>query len=66
MNKERTAKLLKELRGKKSVEEVANALGVSVSSVTKYESGERFPTDQIKKKYADLLGRTVQFIFFRD
>lgn len=66
MNRERTAKLLKELRGKKSVEEVANALGVSVSSVTKYESGERFPTDQIKKKYADLFGRTVQFLFFRD
>ena len=46
-------KKLKELRGKRSYKEIANALGISESAYVKYERGERIPRDSIKKKIAD-------------
>lgn len=39
---------LVELRGSKTQEEVANAIGVSVSALSMYERGERIPRDNIK------------------
>jgi transcriptional regulator with XRE-family HTH domain len=56
-------KLVK-LRGKKSPEEVAKAIGVSLSSYIKYERGERNPSDAVKRRIADYYGRTVGYIFF--
>ena len=44
---------LRELRGKRSREETARAVGVSVS-----------PRDEIKLRLADFFGKTVQEIFF--
>lgn len=52
------------LRGKKSREEVANAVGISVSAISMYENGERIPRDDIKIKLATYYGKTVQEIFF--
>lgn len=56
-------KLIK-LRGEKSREEVAKAIGISVSAISMYENGERVPKDSIKIKLAQYYGKTVQEIFF--
>lgn len=61
---ENIAKRLVELRGDKSREEVAKAIGVSKSAIAMYETGERIPRDPIKLKIADYYGKTVQEIFF--
>ena len=57
---------LRELRGKKTLAQVAEDLGISASSLAMYERGEREPRDEMKRKLASYYGRTVQFIFFRD
>jgi transcriptional regulator with XRE-family HTH domain len=56
-------KLMK-LRGKKRPEEVAEAIGVSLSSYIKYERGERNPSDSVKIRIANYYGLTVGYIFF--
>ena len=65
MDKQYTAETLKRLRGNKTQEEVAKAVGVTISAVSMYENGERVPRDEIKKKLAEYYGRTVQYIFFK-
>lgn len=47
-----------------SREDVANAIGVSVSAISMYENGERVPRDCIKIKLAEHYGVSVQDIFF--
>ncbi|MGH0800783.1 helix-turn-helix transcriptional regulator [Bacillus cereus] len=64
MNYERMAKNLINLRNKKSREEVARAVGISVSTLQMYENGQRIPRDNIKIKLANFYGVTVQKIFF--
>ncbi|WP_336770693.1 helix-turn-helix transcriptional regulator [Bacillus bombysepticus] len=64
MNYERVAKNLINLRNEKSREEVARAVGISVSTLQMYENGQRIPRDNIKIKLADFYGVTVQTIFF--
>lgn len=58
------AEKLIELRGKKSREEVAKALGLSISAISMYENGERIPRDSIKIKIANYYNKSVQEIFF--
>lgn len=53
------------LRGDKSREEVANAIGVSKSAIAMYEQGERIPRDSIKLKLAEYYKCEVQDIFFQ-
>lgn len=53
-----------ELRGIEKRENVANAIGVSLSAITMYENGERTPRDSIKIKLAEYYNKTVQEIFF--
>lgn len=60
----RMGKTLKELRGEKTLSEVAKAVGVTTSSMSMYESGERIPRDQIKMALANYYGRSVSYIFF--
>lgn len=55
---------LKKFRGKKTIREVADAVGVSESAYIKYERGERNPSDPTKLKLAEYFGRSVGFIFF--
>ncbi|HDR8171077.1 TPA: helix-turn-helix transcriptional regulator [Bacillus thuringiensis] len=64
MNYERVAKNLINLRNEKSREEVARAVGISVSTLQMYENGQRIPRDNIKIKLANFYGVTVQIIFF--
>ena len=58
------AKRLIEARGDKRREEVAAAVGISLSAIAMYETGERMPRDEIKVRLADFYGKTVQELFF--
>ena len=55
---------LRTLRGEKTLEEVAKALGVTSMAVSLWERGERVPNDDMKIKIAALYGRPVTDIFF--
>ncbi|MCD8146751.1 MAG: helix-turn-helix transcriptional regulator [Clostridiales bacterium] len=50
MDSEKIAKKLIELRGEKSRETVAKALGISISAIGMYETGARIPRDELKTK----------------
>ena len=56
-------KLIK-LRGKRSQEEVATAVGISKSALSMYENGERIPRDEIKIRLARYYNESVESIFF--
>ena len=66
MNRETIARKLTELRGDKSAQEVAKAVGISTSALWMYENGERVPRDEIKIKLAEYYDSTVESIFFCD
>lgn len=55
---------LRALRGSRSQEEVAKALGISQSAYSFYEADARIPRDKIKVRIADYYKRSVQSIFF--
>ncbi len=59
-----TAEKLVAARGERRRDEVANAVGVSVSAIAMYENGDRIPRDEIKIKLADYYKTTVQKLFF--
>ena len=58
------AERLIKARGSRRREEVAAAVGVSLSAIAMYENGERVPRDETKVKIADYFGMTVQELFF--
>jgi len=64
MNAVLIGKKLAELRGKRSQETVANAVGISVSALSMYETGNRIPRDEVKMKLAEYYQTSVQKIFF--
>lgn len=51
-------------KGYKDVEELANILGISASYYYKIEQGKRTPGIILAKSIADVLGKTVDEIFF--
>lgn len=57
-------KKLTKLRGNKSQDIVANAVGISRSALSMYEQGNRIPRDEIKLKLADYYRKSVQELFF--
>ena len=59
-------KRLRELRGSRSLVEVAKALEVSVVAVSLWERGERMPSDDRKVKIANYYKRSVNSIFFKE
>ena len=66
MNKKAIGLKLKELRGDKTMQEVAKAVGISQSAISMYEHGERVPNDNIKKALAKYFNTTVEKIFFTE
>lgn len=62
--KKTTAELLVEARGEKSRQEVANAVGISLSALSMYENGQRVPRDEIKMALAKEYNKTVQELFY--
>lgn len=64
MNREIIANRLISLRGQRSQEEVASAVGISSSALSMYENGERVPRDEIKVRLAEYYKTSVEQIFF--
>ena len=64
MDSEKIAQTLVELRGARPRAEVATALGVSVSALAMYETGDRIPRDETKRKIAQYYEKTVEEIFY--
>ncbi|UNP78268.1 helix-turn-helix transcriptional regulator [Bacillus nitratireducens] len=64
MDKRKVAENLINLRNGKSREEIAEVIGISVSTLQMYENAQRIPRDSIKVKLANFYGVTVQSIFF--
>ena len=64
MDKKLIAKRLIELRGEKTHFEVAKEVGISLSALAMYETGNRTPRDEIKIKLAKYYGITVESLFF--
>ena len=60
------AEKLVKARGARRREEVAAAVGVSLSAISMYECGVRVPRDETKVKLADYYGMTVQDLFFSE
>ena len=50
----------------KTQQDVAADLGVSVSAIAMYETGERMPRDEVKIALARSYHRSVADIFFKD
>lgn len=66
IDRKKVGERLTTLRGKRTQEEVAKALGISPAAVSMYESGKRMPIDEMKVAIAAYYHRTVQTIFFSD
>ena len=66
MDRRKIAERLVKLRGKRTQAEVAEAIGVSPSAYSMYETGERIPRDETKIRIAQYYKRTVNSIFFAD
>lgn len=64
LDSEKIARTLIDLRGNRSREEVASALGLSLSAIAMYEIGARIPRDETKMKIAEYYGKSVEDIFF--
>lgn len=51
------------LRGNRSQDEVARALGISVSALSMYEQGNRIPRDEVKIRMAAYYGISIEALF---
>ena len=56
--------IMRELRGSKTKQQVADDLGISFSSYVKYERDERNPSDNTKRRIAKYFNKSVESIFF--
>ena len=52
------------LSEKKTQKEVTEAIGISVSALTMYETGNRIPRDEIKVKLAHYYSTSVERLFY--
>jgi DNA-binding XRE family transcriptional regulator len=66
MDAKAISKRLIQLRGEKTQEEVAKAVGISKSALSMYENGSRIPRDEIKIRIAKYYHKSVQVIFFNN
>lgn len=64
IQKETTGMLLRKLRGERTQEEIATALGITKSSWAMYERDERVPRDEVKIRIAKYFGKSVEELFY--
>ena len=64
MDKSAIGQRLRELRGDRTQEAVATAVEVSPMAISKYETGQMIPADDVKIKLAAYFNTTVDAIFF--
>lgn len=62
--KEIVGNRLRNLRGNKTVKEVSEALNISTSALTMYETGKRMPRDEIKVALAQFYHTSIESLFF--
>ena len=55
---------LRELRGNRTITEVAGDLGLTKGAISQYELGLRVPSDTVKKELARYYNVSVQELFF--
>lgn len=54
---------LKELRGNRSQDEIAQELGITKNSLTMYENDERAPSDEVIIRMAHFFNKSVYELF---
>ena len=59
-----TGAKLKELRGDKTQQEVAEGIGITKSALAMYERDERIPRDEVKIRIAEYFGVSLLYLFF--
>ena len=59
-----TGAKLKELRGTKTQQEVAEGIGITKSALAMYERDERIPRDEVKIRIAEYFGVSLLYLFF--
>ena len=64
MDRIKTGQALKDLRGERSQEEVATAVGITQVALSMYERGDRTPRDDVKIKLANYFKTDVATLFF--
>lgn len=64
MNRKKIGQKLVTLRGSMTREQVAQAVGVTLTAIQMYENGERVPKDEIKIRLAKLYNQSIEEIFF--
>ncbi len=57
-------KKLRRMRGKRTQEEVAKALNLSIAAISAYELGQRTPRDAVKIALSEYYGVSVGDLFF--
>ena len=57
---------IKVLRGDESQAKLAEAVGVSPSAISMFETDQRIPRDETKKALAKYFGVSVEELFFTD
>jgi putative transcriptional regulator len=55
---------MKQLRGNKTQEQVANELNISKSTYAMIEAGHRFPRKELLEKLSKYYGVTINELFF--
>lgn len=58
------AQKLVQLRGNRTQDEIAKAIGVSRTAIMMYENGQRVPRDEIKVRLAQFYQVSVVDLFF--
>ena len=64
IQKETTGTILRKLRGDRTQEEIAAAIGTTKSSWAMYERDERVPRDEVKIRIAKFFGKSVEELFY--
>lgn len=57
---------LKEARGEIPRAKVCEDIGISLSTLTMYELGQRIPRDEIKKRLAKYYNTSVEALFYAE
>lgn len=61
---ETTGQRLRRLRGKRTLREASEGMGIATSTLAMYELDLRRPKDTTKRRIAEYYGRSVNYIFF--
>lgn len=61
-----TGEKMRKMRGDRSQQSVADAVGITKSALSMYERDERRPRDEVKIRLADFFGVSVAELFFAD